>query len=192
MNKNNKLIQNIISLAVVTGMLLLIPFMAMQFTNEINWTLSDFVFAGTLLYGFGLTYLLVTRKSEKGIYRIAVGFALASGLFLIWTNMAVGLIGSEDNEINLLYFLVILAGVIGAFLSRFRSQGLAITLFSMAGIQFLIAIYALFTGMADLPESSVVEIFLVNGLFILLFVISGGLFWQIEENSGDSHAQTSL
>ena len=34
----------------------------MQFTNEVNWTLFDFVVAGILLLGTGLIFNLVVRK----------------------------------------------------------------------------------------------------------------------------------
>lgn len=52
-------------IALATGLILLVPFLAMQFTDEVAWTLSDFVIAGTLLFGTGLTYVLVARKTEK-------------------------------------------------------------------------------------------------------------------------------
>jgi nitrate/nitrite transporter NarK len=45
--------------------LLLIPLVAMQFTNEVNWTLSDFVVAAVLLLGTGLVCEFVMRKIKK-------------------------------------------------------------------------------------------------------------------------------
>lgn len=50
------------------------------------------------------------------------------------------------------------------------------TLFAMAAKQTLIAMAALFTGMAEVPGSSVYEILAVNGFFITLFVVSAFLF----------------
>lgn len=162
--------------AVVTGLLLLIPLIAMQFTEDIVWTLTDFIFAGVMIFGTGITYTLVTRKSKNITYRAAIGFALFTGLFLIWSNLAVGLIGSENNEFNLLYFLVIGIGVMGAFIARFKAIGLMFTLFAMAATQAMITIAALLTGMAAVPESSVYEILAVNGFFITLFVVAAMLF----------------
>lgn len=169
--------------AIATGLLLLIPYIAMKFSEDVVWTLSDFIIAGTMIFGTGITYTLVTRKSEELAYRVAVGFALFTGLFLIWSNIAVGLIGSENNEFNSLYFLVIGVGVMGAFISRFKATGLMFTLLAMASTQTIIAVAALFTGMADVPESSVYEILAVNGFFITLFVVAAMLFRYAAEEA---------
>ncbi|MEX0721278.1 MAG: hypothetical protein WD059_11460 [Balneolaceae bacterium] len=192
MNTDSKFYKSIAWLALATGALLMIPLIAMQYTDEVVWTLSDFIFAGTLLFGTGFTYKFITRKSGKIVYRVVVGFALFTGLFLIWTNGAVGIIGSENNEINLLYFGVIAVGIIGAFIARFQSERMVFTLFAMALTQLLITVIALFTGMHQLPGSSVYEILAVNGFFIMLFVLSALLFRYaaqeqsaLNENSAD-------
>lgn len=90
----------------------------MQFSSEVTWIFSDFVIAGTLLFGTGLTYTIIIRKSGEMMYRFAIAFVLFTGLFLVWMNMAVGIIGSEKNDINILYTLVIFAGIIGGFISN--------------------------------------------------------------------------
>lgn len=176
MNIDKSLFRYIIVPALITGFLLLIPLVAMQFTDEVAWTLSDFVVAGILLFGTGLTYKLVTRKSDETVYRVAVGLALATGFFLIWANGAVGIIGSENNPINLLYYLVLFVGIIGAFIARFRSHELSLTMFAMALAQASIAAIALGGGYYQSPPSSVFEILTVNGFFITLFVVSALLF----------------
>ncbi|WP_445666265.1 hypothetical protein [Fodinibius sp. AD559] len=176
MKTDSNLYQSIASLAFVTGLILMIPFTAMQFTEEVVWTLNDFIFAGILLFGTGLTHKLITRKSDETIYQIAVGFALFTGLFLIWTNLAVGIIGSEDNPINLLYFGVIFVGIIGALMARFQSQGMALTMFAMALAQALVAAIALIGGFYQSPPSTVFHIIGINGFFITLFLVSALLF----------------
>lgn len=176
MNTEHKFYQSIGLLALTTGLLLLIPLIAMQFTDEVVWTLSDFVIAGTLLFGTGLTYKLITRKSSKTAYHVAIGFALFTGLFLVWVNGAVGIIGSEDNPINLLYFGVILLGIIGAFIARFQAKKMALTMYAMAIAQALVAVLALIGGFYQSPPSTVFHIISVNGFFIMLFVVSALLF----------------
>lgn len=176
MNTNRNIYKSIAGLAFATAALLMIPLIAMQFSDEVVWTLSDFTIMGALLFGTGLAYLIVTQKSGHAAFKAATAFALFTGFFLIWSNLAVGIIGSENNAINLLYFGVIAAGIIGAILSRFEPQLLAKVMYMMAMLTFLIAIAAISLGMHHLPESSGFEIAGVTGFFMFLFVVSGLLF----------------
>ncbi len=66
----------------------------MQFTNEVNWSLFDFVIMGALLLGTGLMCELVLRKVKKIKYRIAICGALLAVLVLIWLELAVGIFGT--------------------------------------------------------------------------------------------------
>lgn len=191
-NNNSTFYKSIAGLASITGLLLLIPFIAMQFTNEVVWTLSDFIIAGTFLFGTGLAYKLIIRKSGNVSYRLAIGFALFTGLFLLWVNGAVGIIGSENNPVNLLYFIVIAVGIIGAFIARFQPNGLTYTMFAMAITQALVAIIAIIGGYYPNSESAVFEIIAVNGFFIMLFIISALIFQYDEMKPADtieSHSQ---
>ena len=61
-----------VRLAVAVGLILLIPLIAMQFADGVVWTPSDFIVAGTLLYGAGLTYQLISRRARSLPYRLAV------------------------------------------------------------------------------------------------------------------------
>jgi len=194
MNTNYNLYRPLAFLILGTTFLLLIPLTAMQFTTEVNWTISDFIFAGVLFFGTGLLYILVTRIFAKKtasniIYRIAVGFALFTGLFLIWVNMAVGIVGSEDNPANLMYFGVIAIGIISALIARFKPEQMAWTMFVMAIAQAVIATIILALGLYQSPPGSVIDILGVNGFFITLFVAAGLLFrYSAEEvkNAGNA------
>ena len=88
--KNKRLIVILLTIT----MLLLIPLIAMQFTNEVNWTLFDFVIAGVLLFGTGLIGELVIRKINKINYRIIILLVLLLALLLIWAELAVGIFGT--------------------------------------------------------------------------------------------------
>jgi hypothetical protein len=79
----------IIWIALATGLILLVPLLAMQFTEEMAWTLSDFVIAGALLFGTGLMFVLAARKTRK--YRVVIGIVLAAALFYVWAELAVGI-----------------------------------------------------------------------------------------------------
>lgn len=95
------LVQSFMHIALATTLLLLIPLLARQLTQEVAWVLAGFVVAGAL-FGTGLTYVLVARMGTNTTYRAAVDVALAAGLLLGWANLAVGLVGSERDPANLL------------------------------------------------------------------------------------------
>jgi hypothetical protein len=178
---DTKFYKSTLRFSLITAALLLIPLITMQFTKEVIWSLSDFVVAGTLFFGTGFTYLLITRKQATDIagntvYRIGIGAALFLMLLLIWVNGAVGIIGSENNEINLIYFGVIGIGIIGALIARFQPKGMALSLFALAAVQSIITVIYLLTNMAEIPANSVIEIIGVNSFFIGLFVSSAFIF----------------
>lgn len=76
------------------ALLLLVPFIAMQFTDEVAWSSSDFVIMGGLLLGTGLLIELVIRKVKKTGYRIAICGAVLATFVLIWLELAVGIFGT--------------------------------------------------------------------------------------------------
>lgn len=192
MEKQKSLAESLGILALVTAGLLAIPLIAMAITKEVNWTLSDFLFAGILLFGTGALYVFISRQSESIMYRIAAGLTLLSALFLIWSNLAVGIIGSEDNVANFMYFGVVLILIIGIALSRFRPQGMALALFSTALAQGSTILFALAAGMHRYSGSSVQEIIMINGFFIVLFSTAGVLFWlESSAQKTDEMSQTT-
>jgi hypothetical protein len=74
--------------------ILLIPLIAMQFTEEVKWTLSDFLVMGFLLVGTGLLCEFVIRKVRKINLRIAFCFLLLLAFLIIWAELAVGIFGT--------------------------------------------------------------------------------------------------
>ena len=78
----------------IVALLLIIPLIAMQFTDEVNWTMMDFVIAGVLLLGTGLLFDLIMRKIKNVKYRTRISLTLLVVLFLIWAELAVGIFGT--------------------------------------------------------------------------------------------------
>jgi len=158
--------------ALATAFVLLIPLLA-----EWPWTLADFVFAGALILGTGLTFVLVARQASNIAYRFAFGIALAAAFLLVWLTGAVGIIGSEDDNANVMYFGVLAIGIIGAIIARFRPHGMALALFATALAQVLVAVIALIIGLGS-PWSppGVLGTLILNGFFAGLFVGSAFLF----------------
>ncbi len=182
--------KNILYLVLAAACILLVPLIAMQFTDEVAWSPGDFAVAGALLVGTGLAYELITRRTGNIAYRLAVGLALATALFLIWANLAVGLIGSEDEPANLMYIGVLAVGIIGALMARFQPRGMSRALFATALAQALVAALALLAGMYRYPGSSVSEIINVNGLFVVLWVGSALLFRRAGATSSPQNQQS--
>ncbi|MDN3725194.1 hypothetical protein QRD02_12460 [Aequorivita sp. SDUM287046] len=87
----NKRLLGILSAVII---LLLIPLIAMQFTDEVNWDLFDFIVMGVLLLGTGLSCEFVLRMIKKPIHRIIICAIILMVLFLIWAELAVGIFGS--------------------------------------------------------------------------------------------------
>lgn len=165
--------------ALVTGFFLLIPLIAMQFTEEVQWTLFDFVFATVLIGGVQLAYALVARRVKNASYKLATGLALLGMFLLIWVNGAVGIIGDEDTGINILYFAVTATILLGAIVSRLAPEGMSRALYSAAVVQMIIPVIAfIFVRSAVYEAPGIFGVFLLNAIFALIFVGSGMLFSQ--------------
>ena len=163
--------------AFATASILMLPLVAMLFTNEVNWSLFDFIVMGILLFGTGLTYVLISKISDSMAYRTAVGVAVVAGFLLIWVNLAVGIIGSEDNPANQLYAGVLAVGIIGAGITRLRPPGMALTLFATALAQMLVPLIAMIIWRPSFEETpGIVGVFILNAFFAALFVVSALLF----------------
>lgn len=91
MQTQNKRLASILA---AVPILLLIPLVAMQFTNEVAWTLSDFIVMAILLLGTGLLCELVLRKVKTIYNRLFVCGAILVAFLVIWAELAVGLIGT--------------------------------------------------------------------------------------------------
>jgi Kef-type K+ transport system membrane component KefB len=91
MTLQNKRLTGIV-LAVV--LLLLVPFTAMQFTHEVNWSSFDFIVAAVLLLGTGLLCELVMRKVKTNKHRLMLCAGLLLALVLTWLELAVGIFGT--------------------------------------------------------------------------------------------------
>lgn len=74
--------------------LLCIPLVAMQFTHEVNWTVSDFIVMGILLSGTALVCEFILRIVKKTKHRILLCGSLMLGFLLIWAELAVGIFNS--------------------------------------------------------------------------------------------------
>ncbi|MFU0504875.1 hypothetical protein [Pseudaminobacter sp. NGMCC 1.201702] len=165
-----------IAVSGIALLLLLLPLIAMQFTDEVNWDEIDFLVAGAMLaVAFG-SFELAARKTGSMRYRAAVGLAIAAAFILVWLNLAVGIIGTEDNPANLMYGGVLAVGIIGAAIARFRPHGMARALIATALAQALVGVIALIAGFGSDAPSFPEAIVFLTGFFAALWLISAWLF----------------
>ena len=85
---------SIVNIVLATMFVLMIPLVAMQFSDEVDWNLADFIVFGALLMGTGLVYELVARKLRSAKHRLILGSVLLVALVLIWAELAVGVFGT--------------------------------------------------------------------------------------------------
>ncbi len=176
MEKQLKFFLSIPGVALATLLILLVPFVAMQFTDEVNWSVSDFIVMGALLFGTGLLMMLALRSATHIAYRAATMIAIGTTFIMIWANLAVGLIGSGPHWGNFLYMGVVVVLIIGTYLSRFKAAGMERTMFATTGALILLATIALLANMQEYTGSSAAEIIGVNLFFATPYTIAGLLF----------------
>jgi len=117
-------------------------------------------------------------------YKFACGIAIAAALLLAWLSLGVGIIGRDGDPDNRMYLGVLLVGIAGALIARFRPQGMARALIATALAQAAVAVIALAAGLGR-PWSGPLELVLLNGFFVALFVISAWLFSRAARTAAD-------
>jgi hypothetical protein len=149
----------------------------MQFTDGVNWSRSDFVLMGALLFGTGLAFAVVARSARSFMHRAAFAVALGAAVLLVWVNLAVGIIGDVGGP-NDLYLGVLAVGLVGALSARLRPAGMARTMLLMALVQMLVPAVALVVATSEVMTQppGVVGVFALNACFAVLFVASAWLF----------------
>ena len=86
--------RQLLRIAGATAALLLIPFVAMQFTGEVNWTASDFIIMGGLLLGTGLLLQFAVNKIRSTRSRLVALGLIGFACLFVWAELAVGIVGS--------------------------------------------------------------------------------------------------
>lgn len=169
------------------GLILLLPLVAMQWTDQVAWDAADFAFAAILLFGAGATYEFLARNTGSAAYRAAVAVALAAAVVLVWINAAVGLIGAETDRGNQMFGGVLAVGAAGALLARFRAAGMARALFVTAGAQALVAVIALTAGLGAASPKWPFDILALTAIFVSLWTLSALLFKRAAREQEHAH-----
>jgi hypothetical protein len=117
-------------------------------------------------------------NSRNAAYRFGVGVALLAAFLQVWMNLAVGIVGSEDNPTNLGFFGIVATAGACAFTARFRAEGMARAMVATAGVQAMLAVV-----IATAPSNArdAVVVLVLSGVFTLLWLASAALFQRSSE-----------
>lgn len=151
----------------MAAFLLLLPLVAMQFSDAVDWSAGDFIFAGVMFAIVGGVLEVAVHSSDRIAYRLGTGIALLAGFLLVWVNGAVGVIGDEGNPANLMFGGVLLVAIAGAVGAGRRPAGLARAMAAAALVQLAIGAVAFGADRAVLP---------VTVLFVLMWLTAALLF----------------
>jgi hypothetical protein len=153
------------------ALLLAIPWLA-----NFPWTASDFIVMGAMFAITGGTIELAIRSSENWAHRFGAIVAVLAGFLTVWVNLAVGMIGSDDNPYNLWFGGVLAIAISSALLSQ-SSATMAGMMVVTALAQAAVSIF----GFSTDPRGGVLS-FAFAGLWLL----SAGLFWIAARNKAVS------
>jgi len=155
--------------------LILLPLVAMQFTSEVNWTASDFLFAAIMFGSVGLGLELAVRKGNRA-YTFAATLALLVSLLSFWFTGAVGIIGNEAEDSNLLFLGVIAIALAGSLIALFRPAGMAVAMVVAAVAQALVPVAASIIGDSRLSAIWASEVIVLTIVFTGMWLASARLF----------------
>lgn len=160
--------------------------LAVPFVAGAPWTPADYVFAAVMLGVAGGAIELGQRASTGLAYRAGALIAVAAAFMLVWINAAVGFFGSEDNDVNAVFGLVLLVAVGGTLLARLRASGVARAMAAAAITQLAIGLTGLAAGWATPGPIGVRTTLGGTGFFCALWLASAALFARAARQSAQS------
>lgn len=157
--------------------LLCVPAVAMRFPGSgFDWSASDFVMMGALFAGVLGGYEFLAARAPSVAYRAAAVLTMLGLFLLIWLNLAVGIIGSENDNANLMFAGVIAIIVGGACIARFEAGGMSKALFAAAGAQALVGVVAVGGDLGLEGRSWPRDVIVLTSFFTGLWAVAGTLF----------------
>ncbi|GAA0870458.1 hypothetical protein GCM10009116_22940 [Brevundimonas basaltis] len=131
------------------------------------WTTFDFIVWGVMLLVAAAVCEIGLRLSGSLAWRAGVVVAAGTAFLITWSNLAVGIIGDENNPLNQIFFGVVAIALAGSFVARFRPKGMALAMLVTAVAQFATA----FVALAYEPI-----VFAIVGVFALGWLLAAWLF----------------
>ena len=154
------------------ALLLSVPFVAMHFTSEVNWSVSDFVVIGTLLTVVCGIIELAARRGGSVAYKLGVIAAVGGGFLIVWANLAVG---HEHAPYDLPFYFALLLGLVGSVIARFRPKGMMAAMLATAGA-LVVALRMAMVHEADTEGGNLLVTTVASALIASPFLIAAWLF----------------
>ena len=150
--------------------LLLTPLAMMQVSSDWNWTIGDFLFAGTMIGGLGLLYELAERASGSRAYRAGVAITLVASFLTVWTMLV------RDDGTGMSFFMLVMAAAVGAFAAWFRPAGMARTMVGVAIMQLLLGIATATALVTATTAGGPSKALVFSAVFAALWLIAAAFF----------------
>jgi hypothetical protein len=156
------------------ALLLSVPFVAMRFTSEVNWTASDFVVMGVLLAVACGIIELAARRGGSIAYKLGVLAAVGGGFLIVWANLAVG---HEHAPYDLYFYAALLVGIAVAATARFKPAGMTVATLATAAA-LVIALRLLMVHEADAEGGNLLVTTAASAMIASPFLLAAWLFRQ--------------
>ena len=136
-----------LALLAAAAALMVVPVAVMRRAEGHVWDPGDAMFLAILLGGLAAAFEVAARVPGRRAYGFGTGLAVLTGLLQAWINLAVGVIGTEDNPANLIYAGVIAVAAGGAVVARFQAAGMARAMIAAALAQAAAFVVGLAAGL---------------------------------------------
>ena len=119
----------------------------------------------------------MSSRPGNTAYRFGAAVALGASFLQVWMNLAVGIVGREDNPVNLGFYLVVVAAGACAFTALGRAEAMARAMLAVAGMQALLAsvIATAPSTVRDDPKGAI-GVLVLSGIFAALWLSAAALF----------------
>ncbi|WP_324805929.1 hypothetical protein SH584_07315 [Sphingomonas sp. LY29] len=127
--------------------LMVIPVIVLRAVNGEAWDLpGEAIFLAGLVSGVGIAFEVAKRIPDRLAYASGIGLAIWAALLQMWINLAVGIVGSEDNPVNLIYLGVTVFALLATIAARFRAEWMVSAMKATAVAQASTFVIALLAG----------------------------------------------
>ena len=151
-------------------MLMIVPVLLLRLFEGSAWDSEDFGFLAAMLGLLVIAWEAALRLKGNAAYAMAAGLALLLLLMTFWVNLAVGIVGSEDDPVNLAFFAVPAVAAVAIVWARWRAALMARAMVIAAIAQGLVFLALLVTGNGFTGPITI--------FFAALWLIAGWLFYK--------------